>query len=137
MGRRPSGAGLVDGLAGTAEEKQRLTVILRTLTGDLTIAAACDALGVSPSRFHELRQAALTGALGALAPRAPGRPATGPPPPDPVHVAALEAEVQELRLEVEAAKVREMLAIAAPGTVVWGPPPAASKKKTTGGPDAR
>lgn len=137
MGRRPSGAGLVAGLPGAADEKHRLTVILRTLTGELTIAGACDALGVSASRFHELRQAALGAAVGALAPRAPGRPAAGAAPPDPVHVAALEAEVQELRLEVEAAQVRQMLAIAAPGTVAWGPTPVPSKKKTPGGPHAR
>ena len=77
------------------------------------------------------------GRAGAPPPRAPARPAAGAAPPDPVHVAALEAEVQELRLEVEAAQVRQMLAIAAPGTVAWGPTPVPSKKKTTGGPHAR
>jgi len=73
MGRRPSGAGLVAGLDGGTDEKHRLTVILRTLTGELTIDGACAALGVSASRFHDLRQAALAGALAALAPRPAGR----------------------------------------------------------------
>lgn len=130
MGRRPSGAGLVAGLDGGTDEKHRLTVILRTLTGELTIDGACAALGVSASRFHDLRQAALAGALAALAPRPAGRPAAAVAPPDPAHVAALEAENRDLALEVEAARVREMLAIAAPGTVLWGPP--LSKKKTRG-----
>jgi transposase-like protein len=82
MSRPPAGVGHVDRLDGPEDLKWRLRVLLETLVGHISVAQACEELGVSESRLHELRRQALVGALGALMPRPPGRPAaaeTTPP----------------------------------------------------------
>ena len=67
--------------------------------------------GVGESQFHRLRQMALQAALEALVPRPPGRPARAPEAPG---VVELERQQRELRLEVEAAQVREEIALVLP-----------------------
>jgi hypothetical protein len=106
-GRPPKGLGHIDSLSGNAEEKERLKAILATLAGDLTVKAACERLGVSESRFHEIRCSALEGMLHALAPRPPGRPAKERKPEEVEHLEArvswLEEELQVARLQTEVA----------------------------------
>jgi hypothetical protein len=110
-GRLPAGPEYVEKLRGPDEAKRRLEVILRTLAGDCRVAEACELLGVGESRFHTLRQTALQAALDGLVPRPAGRPATPQQPPG-------EAEQQrrqaELRLELEAARLREEIALVLP-----------------------
>jgi len=53
----------VDRLDGPEELKWRLRVLLDTLAGRVSVAQACEELGVSESRLHELRRQALVGAL--------------------------------------------------------------------------
>ncbi len=110
-GRRPAGAEYVAKLTGADEAKHRLSVILRTLSGECRVAEACELLGVGMSRFHELRHEALQAALDALTTRPPGRPPALPPDP---RVAALERQLEGLRVELEAAKAREEVALALP-----------------------
>jgi hypothetical protein len=73
-GRIPSGPDYVQGLAGSTPAKERLQVILQTMTGTCRVSEACDLLGIGMQRFHQLRRRALLGALAALEPRASGRP---------------------------------------------------------------
>ena len=63
MSRPPGGVGHVDRLDGPEELKWRLRVLLDTLAGRVSVAQACEELGVSESRLHELRRQALVGAL--------------------------------------------------------------------------
>ena len=56
MSRPPAGAGHVDRLDGPEELKWRLRVLLDTLAGRVSVAQACEELGVSESRLHELRR---------------------------------------------------------------------------------
>ena len=127
-GRLPAGPEYVEKLQGPADVKRRLEVILRTLSGACRVQEACEELGVSEARFHQLRQEALQAALDGLTPRPPGRPAA--PPADP-RLAELERQQEALRLELLATQTREEIALVLPrlaraGEVV--PEDAAGKK---------
>ncbi len=112
MSRPPAGVGHVDRLDGPEELKWRLRVLLDTLAGRVSVAQACEELGVSESRLHELRRQALVGALGALMPKPAGRPVT--PETTTAREKDLEARIQELEVDLQAALVRTELALAMP-----------------------
>jgi uncharacterized protein YceH (UPF0502 family) len=111
-GRPPDGIGHVDRLDGPEELKQRLKVLLATLDGSKSVVDACAELGVSESRLHELRKEALEGALRALMPRPSGRPAKQEA--TTTRESELEAHINELEEDVQAAYVRTELALAMP-----------------------
>jgi hypothetical protein len=112
-GRRVEGAGAVTGMQGSEGAKERLEVILETMAGNLTIEEACAKLSIGRSAFYELRQKALTYALEALEPGLPGRPRLAGNEEDE-RVTELEEEVRGLRINLEASRIREELAIAMP-----------------------
>jgi transposase-like protein len=103
----------VERLEGSALAKARLRAVLLTLTGQRTVAQACQQLGVSETRFHELRRQMLAAALAGLEPRPTGRPPRGPVESGG-RVAELEAAVRALELELRAAQVREEIALILP-----------------------
>jgi Helix-turn-helix domain len=110
-GRLPAGPEYVEKLQGSADAKLRLELILRTLAGTCRVQEACEQMGVSEARFHQLRQEALQAALDGLSPRPPGRPAAVPADP---RVAELQQETESLRLELLAAQTREEIALVLP-----------------------
>lgn len=112
-GRPPLGAGHVDGLDGSESSKERLRNILGTLNGDLTVAQACERLGIGETRYHELRREALSGALEALEPRPPGRPRRAEPAEEQ-RIRELEAQVGDLEEEILCQRVRLELALTMP-----------------------
>jgi hypothetical protein len=112
MSRPPEGVGHVDRLEGPEELKWRLRVLLDTLAGRVSVAQACEELGVSESRLHELRRQALVGALGALMPRPAGRPSTVQTTTD--RERELRTRIDELEVDLQAALVRTELALAMP-----------------------
>ncbi len=112
MSRPPEGVGHVDRLDGPEELKRRLRVLLETILGGMSVAEACEELGVSESRLHELRRQALVGALGALMPKPSGRPATVDT--TPLREQELRARIGELEVDLQAALVRTELALAMP-----------------------
>jgi len=111
-GRPMDPRGQVQRLEGDELAKQRLKAVLATLRGERSIDDACAELGIGASRFFELKQEALRGAVEALTPRPAGRP--------PRAVAAatreqlLEARIRELEQELQCAYVRTELALALP-----------------------
>ena len=112
MSRPPEGVGHVDRLDGPEELKWRLRVLLETIVGRISVAQACEELGVSESRLHALRRQALVGALGALMPKPTGRPAAAET--TTTREKELEARIQELEVDLQAALVRTELALAMP-----------------------
>lgn len=98
-GRRPLAERHVDGLAGSELAKQRLTLILKTMRGEVTIPQAAGELGVCESRFHAMRHRWLEASLQLLEPRRMGRPPTTTESSDEVTV-ELRAEVERLRKEL-------------------------------------
>jgi transposase-like protein len=112
MSRPPDGVGHVDRLDGPEDLKRRLRVLLETIVGGVSVVQACEELGVSESRLHELRRQALVGALGALMPRPAGRPVAAEPATP--REEELEARIAELEVDLQAALVRTELALAMP-----------------------
>lgn len=102
----------MDRLEGPEALKQRLKLLLATLDGSKTVAEACEELGVSESRLHELRKEALEGALRALQPRPSGRPSK--PEPTTPRERELQAQIEALEEDLQAAYVRTELALAMP-----------------------
>jgi hypothetical protein len=131
-GRPPQGPRLVEGLEGSAEAKRRLELMLETVTGSRTVAEACEELGVCESRFHEMRRGILQAAASAGEPRPIGRPATPPPAEVEVENLRLHRQIQEMKMQLEAAQIREELALVMPH--VLKPRPGA-KKGGLGSPD--
>ena len=116
-GRPPKGAQQVDHLSGSIDAKARLRVIMETVSGQKNIREACRELGVEKSRFYKMRDKALAGALESLEPRQVGRPramATG----KDKKIEELEQELLEMRMDLEAARIREELSIAMPHVLI-------------------
>jgi hypothetical protein len=126
-GRRIEGPKTVEGMDGSERAKQRLEVILETISGSKSITDACTELGIGRSAFYDLRQKALQYALDAMEPGLPGRPRTAADPEEE-RVSELEQELTDLKIELEASRIREELAIAMPH-VLEGRQEQAKKKK--------
>jgi len=103
----------VDKFTGSEEAKEKLKVIVGTLTGERTVEEACAHLGVSEARLYQMRDEVLLSGLMAVEPRPNGRPKTEESP-DAVRVRELEARVKRLELEVNAGYVRTMIALTMP-----------------------
>jgi len=112
MSRPPEGVGHVERLEGPEDVKRRLRVLMETLVGRKSVGEACEELGVSESRLHEMRREALVGALGALMPKASGRPAKVEP--TTTRERELQERIEELEVDLQAALVRTELALAMP-----------------------
>ena len=113
MGRHPAGPNLVEGLDGPDEAKRRLKIILETVAGTRTISEACAELAISEAAFHELRKQALIAAVEGLASRPVGRPRKDGDP-EQRHIRELEEQVFVLKTDLQAARIREEIAIAMP-----------------------
>ncbi len=106
-GRKPAGPKLVEGLPGSDFAKRRLEQILRTVSGEVTIEEACTELGISRTRFYDLRQSLLEGMVEHLEPRPAGRRPEQPEVPE--DVTFLKRKVAQLELELKATEVRAEL----------------------------
>lgn len=100
-------------------------MILETIGGRRTIQSACAQLGLSQTRFHEIRAQALAGALAGLESKPAGRPSMTPR--ESPEIRALKEENLELRMDLQCARVREQIATVMPHLLE--PRPAADQKK--------
>lgn len=132
MARPPEGPKAVEKLEGPEEAKQRLEVLLETLTGELSIAQACERLGIGEARFHVLRRQMLQGALEALEPAPAGRPRQVEAP-EAARIRELEEQVRELKFDLRASLVRTELALTMPHLMRRAETRARRKKKTHSG----
>ena len=133
-GRKPSGPEYVDRLAGSAQAKERLKVVLATLAGSCRVQEACRQLGLSEPRFHQLRTQILAAALERLEPRPIGRPAAAAAALTGEQAAALLEQLADKDVELRAAQARVEVAAA------LGQPPAPEavpEKKTRQRPPPR
>jgi hypothetical protein len=113
----------VDKLPGDAAAKERLRVVLETLSGECRVQEACERLNLSEQRFDQVRIEALQAALLALEPKPLGRPPRASSPAEAA-LACLRARVAELEGQLRVAAVRTEVAAILPHTV------AAAEKKT-------
>ena len=126
-GRYPSGPEFVDKLDGSLEAKQRLKVLLETLTGTRRVSEACEDLGIKDARFDQIRIEALQAALQAIELKPAGRKPHQPSPHE-TEMQILRERVAQLEAELQAALIRAELALTLPQVG------AADQKKTTGKP---
>jgi hypothetical protein len=110
-GRKPAGVEYVQNLEGSAEAKQRLQVVLETMTGQRRVQEACQVLGIGETRFQQLRHELLQAALERLERKPAGRPR---PLPVPAEVGILQEQLAEIAKELEASRVREEVALILP-----------------------
>jgi transposase-like protein len=122
-GRYPSGPEFVDKLPGDAAAKERLRVVLETLTGACRVSEACQRLNLSEQRFDQVRIEALQAALAALEPKPMGRPPRATTPAED-ELEQLRSRVAELEAQLRVAAVRTEVAAILPHTA------AAAEKKT-------
>ena len=102
MGRPNKGIDHVDGCDCSELSKERAKIILQTISGELSVQAACQRMGIQRARFAELRGLALQGSVDALEPGRPGRP----------RKRDVEQEQREAELQAEIDKLKRQLAIA-------------------------
>ena len=112
-GRPPRGPELVRGLTGSPEAKRRLRAILQTISGERSVKAVCEDLGIGEAAFYKLRARTLQESVEGLEPRPVGRPPSERSE-DAQKVEALQEELARLERELEAARVREEIALALP-----------------------
>jgi len=98
----------VTGLEGSQEAKERLRVVLEVLAGRCRVFEACQQLGISQQRFHQLREEALQGAVSALEARPAGRPRRTAVEEQ---LGDLQAQVQQQEVEKQLAQTREEVAL--------------------------
>ena len=126
-GRRPVGPEYADKLSGSEIAKLRAKVILETMAGACRLKEACERLGISEQRFHQLREEMMAAAVKALEPGHAGRPAHTPTPTEE-QLIALEKQLQDNEVELRASKAREEIALIMPEIKHPSPP----GKKTEG-----
>lgn len=107
------GPQLVRHLSGSEYAKERLEVILETITGNLTVAQACDRIGVGEAMFHRLRKRVLQVGLTDLEPRTAGRPRRQLSEAEH-EKERLAAKVEALEDELKLSEVRHELAMILP-----------------------
>jgi hypothetical protein len=110
-GRTPSGPESVEHLPGSEKAKERVRVILQTMTGALRVQEACAQLDVCEQRIRQLRTAMLEAAIASAEDKPPGRPAQAA---ESTEVAALRAQVAELERALQAARLSAEIAVALP-----------------------
>jgi len=124
-GRPPKGLSHVDSLPGDEASRAKLKTILATLLGELTVAEATERLGISESRFHELRRQALEGMMTGLEPRSPGRP---PAPREAEEVTELRERLSWLEEELEISRLKTEIAMWNPSLLRESVPKRSKKK---------
>ena len=108
-GRKPSGTKLLDKFPASARAQARMRAILQTLSGQKTIAEACEELNIREAMFHRMRDQALAAGLEALEAKPMGRPRTATTA-EASRVAALEQQQKDLKMALHAAELRAEIA---------------------------
>lgn len=112
-GRKPTGPEYADKMEGSEIAKERVKVILETMAGTCRLQEACERLGISEQRFHQLREEMMAAAVKALEPGHAGRPVHTPTPAEE-QVIALEQKLADQEVELRAAKARAEIAVIMP-----------------------
>ena len=108
-GRKPSGTKLLKKFHATDHAQSRMRAILQTMSGQKTIAEACEELDIGEAMFHRMRDRALAAGLQALEAKPMGRPRTATTA-EASRVAELEQQQKDLKMAVHAAELRAEIA---------------------------
>lgn len=116
-GRPTRGPQMALELDASRQARERLELMLETISGITSVTTASERLGISEARFYELRDRALTAAVQSLEPLPAGRPRTITDPGD-ARVDEMEAKLHELTVQLEASRLREQIALTMPHLLV-------------------
>lgn len=115
QGRPTKGSDIVTKFEASQEAEKKVRFVLETLAGKTSVKDAAAALGVSESRFHQIRDQLLAGMLDAAEPKSVGRPKKAPE--EPQEVTDLKQKLAEVKLELHMSRLRELLGAAFPDLV--------------------
>ena len=118
----------VDAIEASAQAKQRTKMILKTVFAGSRVGEACTALDICPQRFQQLREEVLQAALASMEVQPGGRRRR---PLESEEMAALRAELEELKLALHLAQVRAEIALAMPKAVASAPADGPGPEKKT------
>lgn len=107
MGRPNKGVDHVDSCEGSRMAKQRAKIVLRTITGELSVHEGMGKIDIQRAQFAKLRNQMLQAAVSALEPGRPGRPRKHDAETDH-RLGELSSKVADLeqKLEIERAKAK-------------------------------
>jgi hypothetical protein len=125
-GRRPAGPECVEQVAGSEQAKKRARTLLETMTGDCRVTQACEILNVSEPRYHQLKTHMVATLVASMEPGHAGRPAQQLSP-EQEKIAALERQLAEMEVKLQAVQARAEIALVLPNVVHDQPQP---EKKT-------
>lgn len=112
-GRKTGGSEHAKKYGGSEEAKKRLELVLKTLSGEMSIPRACEMLGIGEAMFHRLRDRAVVAMGGALERRKTGRKKAPEKVPDE-EKESLRRENLRLKMQIRGAQIREKMAILMP-----------------------
>jgi hypothetical protein len=110
-GRFPAGPECVEDCEGSVQAKRRVRVVFETMAGKYRVPEACRMLNICEQRFYQIRGQILRASVNAIEPKPAGRPRRQG---ESEEVMALRAQVAELKQELQAAQVREEIALVLP-----------------------
>lgn len=98
-------------LAGSPEARRRAQVVLEVLAGSLTPHQGAESLGISAPKYYVVESRALDGLIAGCEPRRKGRTEA---PERELDRLRREQEVEDLRMKLEVAYVREEIMLGMP-----------------------
>ncbi len=112
-GRPRQGSELVDGIECSEIARARTRVIVATLLGECSVREACTQLGVSAAGFYKIRAKAFQSIAEGQEPRPTGRRPHVTTEAES-HIQTLEQKIQDLQRDLQAAHIREEIALIMP-----------------------
>ena len=128
-GRPNKGVAHIDQVDSDPVTKARAKAILATISGELTVAEACEAIGVSKTRFEMLRSQMLEAAVQGLQPGKPGRPRTRSSAESDVRIRELSAKVSSLERDLQRSELALEISEILPKVVVEMEADAAARRR--------
>jgi hypothetical protein len=110
-GRWPAGLAYIVKLEGSVETKERFKSILCTLFREARVLEVCAQHDIGETRFEQLREMSIQGALNSIEPRPAGRPSRARAGTQAEQIRVLQQRVRELEHALHEAQVRAEIAL--------------------------
>jgi hypothetical protein len=102
---------IIDRQDASEVARERCRVLMRVVSGEMTMETAATQLGISRQRLHALRERMTTVSVASLEPQSSGRPAAPGPDAKDLRIAALEQELGRTKRDLDCAMIRAEIAL--------------------------